>query len=186
MSEPTPNPEMESVRIRLLKVLRLAQQGVGGERDNAEALLEKLLRKHSMSMADLEGAGDSPQTRVWVAASDAEERIVLSQLAIRLFGTKRKLWTQQGRFEVGLDVSASEKAAIEIAWEVYRDAFAEARQALVLGFCFKHDLYAAEESASPEMSAEELARAQRATALAGVLPTVDAPGRRLGSGGDPT
>ncbi len=182
MTETTPDPKLESVRIRLLKVLRLAQQGVGGERENAEALLEKLLRKHSMTLADLEGAGDSPQTRVWISASDAEERIVLSQLAIRLFGTKRKLWTQQGRFEVGVDVTSSEKAAIEIAWEVYREAFAEARHALVLGFCFKHDLYASDENGTADMSDEERERGRRAMALADVLPKVETPGRRLGSG----
>lgn len=182
MAEASPSPDVENIRSRLLKVLRLAQQGVGGERANAEALLEKLLRKHSMTLADLEGAGDSPQTRVWVSASDAEERIVLSQLAIRLFGTKRKLWTQQGRFEVGVDVNSSEKAAIEIAWEVYREAFAEARHALVLGFCFKHDLYASDENGSVEMSDEERERGRRAMALADVLPRVETPARRLGSG----
>ena len=179
MSDPT--PESESIRARLLKVLRLAQQGVGGERENAEALLEKLLRKHSMTMADLESM-ESGEIRVWLRAGDAEERIVLSQLAIRLFGTKRKLWTQQGKFEVGVDLSPSEKAALEIAWEVYREAFSEARHALVLGFCFKHDLYASEENGSTEMSDEERERGRRAMALADVLPKVDAPVRRLGSG----
>jgi hypothetical protein len=179
MSDST--PESESIRARLLKVLRLSQQGVGGERENAEALLEKLLRKHSMTMADLESFG-AAESRVWLSASDAEERIVLSQLAIRLFGTKRKLWTQQGKFEVGLDASPSEKAAIQIAWEVYREAFSEARHALVLGFCFKHDLYASEENGNTEMSDEERERGRRAMALADVLPKVDAPGRRLGSG----
>ncbi len=181
MTQTTPDPEMESVRIRLLKVLALARQGVGGERENAEALLEKLLRKHSMTLADLEGSGESAQVRVWIGASDAEERIVLSQLAIRLFGTKRKLWTQQGRFDVGLDVTSSEKVAIEIAWEVYREAFAEARRALVLGFCFRHDLYAADDSVT-EMSDEERKRGRQAMALAGVLPKVETPGKRLGSG----
>lgn len=182
MTQQSPDPNLESIRLRLLKVLRLAQQGVGGEKENAEALLEKLLRKHSMTLADLEGGPDSPQIRIWLSAADAEERIVLSQLAIRLFGTKRKLWTQQGRYEVGMDVSAAEKAAIEIAWDVYRAAFAEARHALVLGFCFKHDLYASEDSGTTEMSDEERDRGRRAMALADALPKVETPGRRLGSG----
>lgn len=184
MSETTPNSEAESVRARLLKVLRLAQQGVGGERENAEALLEKLLRKHSMTMADLESV-EAGESRVWLSAADAEERMVLSQLAIRLFGTKRKLWTQQGNCHLGVDLSPAEKTAIEIAWEVYSEAFAEARHALVLGFCFKHELYASDENGGSEMSDEERERGRRAMALADVLPKVDAPGRRLGSGGEP-
>lgn len=172
----------DNIRLRLLKVLRLSQQGVGGERENAEVLLEKLLRKHSMTLADLDGSLEAPLARVWISASDVDERAVLSQLAIRLFGTKRKLWTQHGKTDIGLDVSPSERAALEIAWEVYRAAFAEARHALVLGFCFKHDLYATGESESSEMSEEDRERGRRAAAMAEILPEVDAPGPRLGSG----
>jgi hypothetical protein len=174
--------ESENIRIRLLKVLRLAQQGVGGERDNAEALLAKLLKKHSLTMADLDGSLDAPSRRVWLEASDVDERSVLSQLAIRLFGTQRKLWTQTGSYNLGLDVSPAEKAALEIAWEVYRAAFVEARHALVLGFCFKHDLYATGDSDGQPMSEQDRERARRAAAMADVLPGVQTPGKRLGSG----
>lgn len=184
MNDSSSSSELETIRNRLLKVLRLAQQGMGGERENAEALLEKLLRKHSMTLADLDGSLEAPLARVWMNAADVDERAVLSQLAIRLFGTKRKLWTQHGKMDVGVDVSPSERAALEIAWEVYRPAFAEARHALVLGFCFKHDLYATGETDSSAMSDEDRERGRRAAAMAEILPRVDAPGRRLESGDD--
>ena len=177
---------MESIRNRLLKVLRLAQSGVGGERENAEVLLSKLLRKHSMTLADLEGALDQPRTLVWLMARDEEERMILSQLALSLFGTERKLWRRASDAELGVDVTPSEHAALVIAWEVYRSAFADARHALVMGFCFKHGLYAAEGASTSEMSVEERTRAARALALAAALPVVDSPARRIGSGGDAT
>ncbi len=182
MTNPPPDPEQENIRIRLLKVLRLAQEGVGGERENAEVLLAKLLRKHSMTLADLEGALDQPRTREWFPASDAEERAVLSQLVIRLFGTERKLWSVTNKCDLGVDVSPAERAALVIAWEVYRKAFGEARQALVMGFCFKHGLYAVEKSEAVEMSEDAKARAAHVIALANVLPVVDSPAHRLGSG----
>lgn len=174
-----PNPEMESIRNRLLKVLRLAQQGVGGERENAEVLLAKLLRKHSMTMADLEGAVDQPRSLFWIAAGDSEERTVLSQLIMRLFGTTRKLWHRTGETNLGVDVTPSEHAALVIAWEVYRAAFAEARHALVMGFCFKHGLYAADGATTAEMSEDDRRRAASALALSEALPAVDSPARRL-------
>ena len=177
------SPERETVRIRLLKVLRLAQEGVGGERENAEALLEKLLRKHSMTMADLEGTPDQPRSRVWLPAADLEERSVLAQLIAKLFGTERKLWRVGTECNVGLDVTPAEHAALVIAWEVYRAAFAEARQALVMGFCFKHGLYAAE-GAGGAIDDDARERAARALALANALPVVDAPTRRIPSGGE--
>lgn len=176
------SPELESIRIRLLKVLRLAQEGVGGERENAEALLAKLLRKHSMTMADLEGALDQPRACLWLPASDADERTVLTQLVARLFGTGRKLWRQANGIDLGVDVTPAEHAALVIAWEVYRAAFAEARRALVMGFCFKHDLYAPEGAGTSEMSAEDRARAVSALAFAQALPAVESPSPRLASG----
>ena len=182
MSDSSSGPELDSSRDRLLKVLRLAQQGVGGERENAEVLLAKLLRKHSMTMADLEGALDQPPTCVWFPVRDEDERTVLSQIVVRLFGTARKLWRRGAVMEVGVDVTPSEHAAVVIAWEVYRAAFSDARQALVMGFCYKHGLYAAEGSGTAEMSAEDRARAAHALALAEALPVVNSPSRRLGFG----
>ena len=186
MTPASPRSELESIRTRLLKVLRLAQEGVGGERENAEVLLAKLLRKHSMTMADLEGALDQPLTRIWLSARDGEERTVLSQLVIRLFGTERKLWHRGEERDLGIDVTPAEHAALVIAWEVYRAAFAEARQALVMGFCFKHGLYVAEGAGASEMTVEARARAASALALAEALPVVEPPARRLGTGSDTT
>ena len=177
------DPERENTRSRLLKVLRLAQQGVGGERENAEALLEKLLRKHSMTLADLEDASGQPRATVWLAAADNDEQTVLSQLMISLFGTSRKLWHRAGIMDVGVDASPSEYAALVVAWDVYRAAFVEARRAMVMAFCFKHNLYASDSSDTSAMTAEDRERAARALAMAEVLPVVDAPAGRLGSGG---
>lgn len=176
-----PDSTASSVRGRLLKVLRLAQQGVGGERENAEVLLAKLLKKHSLTMADLEGSGSEGATLLWMPAADAEERTVLSQLAVSLFGTGRKLWSGRNSWDVGVELTPGEHAALLVGWEVYRAAFIEARQALVLGFCLKHDLYAAE-GGGATMSDDERARARRALALADALPSVREPGRRLAPG----
>lgn len=174
--------EADSVRARLLKVLRLAQGGVGGERENAAVLLEKLLRKHSMTMADLEGALGQASSQVWFPASDIDERTVLSQLAISLFGTGRKHWSRTGSTQLGIDVTPSESAALTIAWEVYRAAFLEARHALVLGFCYKHGLFASGDETKPDMAPEARARAERAIAFAEALPAVETPTRRVGQG----
>jgi len=181
MTVPIPADDRDTIRIRLLKVLRLAQDGVGGERENAEALLAKLLRKHSMTMADLDGALDRPRIREWLPVGDEEERMVLSQLVIRLFGIDRPTW-RRGASELGVEVTPSEHAAIRIAWEVYRAAFGQARQALVLGFCYKHGLYAPAGGDTGDMTTEARDRAARALALAGALPAVESPQRRLPTG----
>jgi hypothetical protein len=173
--------ESNDIRERLLKVLRLAQEGVGGERENAAVLLDKLLRKHSMTMAELEGSGGHAATRTFFPATDSDESTVLSQVAISLFGTQRRMWRGSGSFDVALDVTPSEMAALTIAWDVYRAAFTEARHALMIGFCYKHGLYAAEASTEADRSPEARARAERAMALAEALPVVGSPAKRLPS-----
>ena len=174
--------ESTDIRERLLKVLRLAQQGVGGERENAVALLAKLLRKHNMTMAELEDASGQAATRAWFPAADGDEGTVLSQVAVSLFGITRRMWREGGRFDVAIDVTPAEHAALTIAWDVYRAAFAEARHALMIGFCFKHGLYAPEAGSAPDQSPEARARAEQAIAMAGLLPEVGPPGKRLPSG----
>lgn len=173
--------ESTDIRERLLKVLRLAQEGVGGERENAAVLLDKLLRKHSMTMAELEGATEQARTRAWFAATDDDERTVLSQVVVSLFGIERRTWRGSASFDVGIDLTSSERAALTIAWDVYRAAFAEARHALMIGFCFKHGLYAPEAGAAVDQSPEARARAERAIALADALPVVGSPTKRLPS-----
>ncbi len=182
MSSAPSASERESIRERLLKVLRLAQDGVGGERENAGVLLEKLLRKHSMTLADLEGSAHATLTRVWLPAADIDERTVLSQLALSLFGTGRKLWRRTDDLALGMDLGPAEHAALHLAWDVYRPAFAEARHALVLGFCYKHGLFAPESATASDMSPDARAAAARALAMADTLPAVSSPTPRIGSG----
>ena len=118
----------------------------------------------------------------WLPASDVDERTVLSQLAISLFGTGRRLFTGSRTYDLGVEVSPSEHAALEVGWEVYRPAFVEARKALVLGFCFKHGLYASEGGDPGELSEESRASMQRALSLAEKLPDVQSPIKRVASG----
>jgi len=61
----------------------LARSSFGGERENAEVLLVKLLLKHSMTLADFEEVLDEPRAVAWLAATNADERTVLSQLLLQ-------------------------------------------------------------------------------------------------------
>lgn len=48
------NTKREALIERMKKVLALAKQGEGGERDNAERQLESMLKKYGFTMADIE------------------------------------------------------------------------------------------------------------------------------------
>lgn len=179
----------ETIRERLLKVLRLAQQGVGGEKENAEALLAKLLRKHGLTRADLEeAAGVKRFTRVLeLTARNMRERTILIQLIERFVGRDRELGQdKRTHLRLALLVTDAEYAALTIAWEVYRKAWQTAVDDLAQAFIVKHRLWdpvreaRAAEDDSPAVMTPEI---RRVLEMAGALSHVDAPLRRLAAGG---
>lgn len=43
-------PSAEHIKAKLRKLLELARQGVGGEKDNAQSILGKMLTKHGLTL----------------------------------------------------------------------------------------------------------------------------------------
>lgn len=180
--------DRESIRERLLKVLRLAQEGVGGEKVNAEALLAKLLKKHRISREELEESVAEPTEEVWLKYSDDYEFAVLRQLVKRICGRKRKVFTdKRKRRQVVVSVTHPEKVALTIAWEVYRKAWKSAMESLVIAFVYKHDLRDLsadldDDSDQPELTPEEKEKARRAAMMMEGLAYVPPPAKRLSAG----
>ena len=97
--------ERERLLERLRGVKTLAEQGNPGERDNAAALLVKLMEKHGITDADLEGA--EIQT-YWIRYKTEYERKLLHQLAYKHTGSGHAYgcvgrWSNRPRKEVGID-----------------------------------------------------------------------------------
>lgn len=183
---PLPNG---SLRDRLIKTLRLANQGVGGERENAEVILEKLLRMHGLSRADLDEIDAPVRETTWYAVQ-RDERNIFSGLVHSLFGEDRSIWihTKNAATKAtqrGVDLSAAEKATFSVAWDVYRSHWKTAREDFLIAFLRKHKLYDTTNIESrdwDELTEDEQAAHRRRQALTNALPDVDKPGRRLRDG----
>lgn len=174
----------DTVRERLLKVLRLAQQGVGGEKANAEALLAKLLNKHGLTRDAIETDFGAERHTIWLDGRDARERQILSQLMVRFVGRTRRLFTSPAvPRKIGCEASSSEAIAMKLAWEVYQPAWRKALDDLVLAFVYKHDLFDPTPSDEP-ISADDKERAEhmRAIRLAEGLEAVRPPMPQLSAG----
>src|SRR5215831_2543879 len=150
---PTSPPLPDSLRERLLKTLRLAQQGVGGERDNAEAILDKLLAKHGLTRAALEEMDAPVRTTVRYTVQVAD-RHVFGGLVRRLFGNERAIWKYRGQStKRAVDLSAAERVTFDLAWEVYRKAWHRLREDVEVAFMRKHKLF---DTSSPPRYVEDL------------------------------
>jgi hypothetical protein len=149
---PNDLPVPSDLHERLLKVLRLAEEGVGGERENAQVQLDKLLRRHSLTMADLLDR-TSDRDRVWLAYGDEQEMTVLHGLARSVLGAQVQAWCAQGELVLGFDVTRSQRAELEVAWDVYRSAWQRARQDILVAFLGKHRLFDEGEAAKHALTA---------------------------------
>jgi hypothetical protein len=176
----------DELRTRLLKVLRLARQGIGGEKENAEALLAKMLRRHGLSPADLHELEGEPRELHWLKTVDDMQVTILAGLLAALFGRDRELWTSgKNARKLGINLSRAEAVSIDIAWEVYSAAWEDAKLDLALAFIMRHRLIDPKRAREPgddvELSAAEKARLRRADAMIDVLEHVDRPVPRVGS-----
>lgn len=191
----------DSLRARLLKTLELARRGIGGEKDNAQVMLEKLLRAHGLSLADLEELESPPTEWLWIEGADASAGVVAVGIFLLVCGAKCRVCN--GEYEradghhgvdqrwVGAEVSAAQRAAITVLWEVYSKAWDDATRDLAWAFIRKHQLLPADGHALPRPEPvaafskewlEQLAAERRRNGFAQLLERVERPVQRLGGG----
>lgn len=73
----------EELLQKIKHVQALAERGAGGERDNARALLARLMEKYNLTEADLEN--ERVET-AWFAYHDELERRILAQIIYTVTG----------------------------------------------------------------------------------------------------
>jgi hypothetical protein len=145
----------ERIRAKLLKLLALARQGVGGEKANAEAMLGKLLAKHGLSIEDLDDA-KAPRDTCWFRPVGKEERTLLANCVATVIGRARanESWRMKSaRTLVGYDLTGAEFAQVELVFEIHRRAFRkhlqQQRRAALLAYLSKNDIFPADDDDAP-------------------------------------
>jgi hypothetical protein len=113
------------IKSKLQKLLALARQGVGGEKDNAQSVLNKLLAKHGLTIEDLDDAGE-PRTTRWFKFKGEQEGVLLTHCVLAtLGGTWDKSSWRRGRGERGYDLTNAEFAQVDLLFSIHRRALAE-------------------------------------------------------------
>lgn len=156
----------------LMKKLKaLADRGAGGERENAAAMLEKLMKKYGITESDLE------RERVqdyFFAYSQETERRLLMQLVYMVTGEAGcgcvGAYSGRSRKKVGATCTAAQRLEIEAYYAFYREAMKEELETFYSAFMAKNDLYPPESLVQPrrrdDLTPEELERAYKAGMMA--------------------
>ena len=157
--------DKDRLRQRALKLLALARRGVGGERENADRMLAKLLAKHGMTLEEIDASEDR-KTMLRVGYRTEDERSLLIQVIGTLMNTHSPdLKKRRGEKALLIEVTEAQRVDILLHFEAYRAPLAEqlkqARATALTAFYHANRIFpatASERSSepSPEINEDEL------------------------------
>ncbi len=136
---------MADQKERLKKLYALALRGVGGEKEQAQALLEKLLKKYDMSIDDLD---DEQSKEYHLTYHGKEQRKLLIQTVYKVLGDTSSLfelrYSESGRkcrTILSVSCTAAQKAEIDFLFDFYTRLWEKEREALLEAFIQKHRIF---------------------------------------------
>lgn len=150
------------------KLLALAERGEGGEKVNAQRMLETMLRRHGMTIGDLIG---EKRELHWFKASSSLDKQLARQIAAKVLdGQVVSYRNQRNAKEVGIETTPAEAIEIDLHLEALRPALASHMDLAFSAFVQANRLFKSTPSEAPAkpMTDEERAHARKVLAMADV------------------
>lgn len=126
----------------LKKVKALVERGYGGEKDNAEAILARLMEKYGIEESELE---EGHRETAWFPYSQETERRLLNQIIYMVTGKSGfgcvGTYTGRKRKKMGADCTTVQKLEIEANFSFFKVAFEEELEVFYLAFANKNELF---------------------------------------------
>ncbi|ADU12003.1 hypothetical protein [Asticcacaulis excentricus] len=128
---------------RLRKLAALVTGGMGGERENAEAIFERLLKESGLRREDFIGA-DERVSRHPVSIATAMERELLLQVIAKVTDNREAtVYYTRGKLSpVKFEATEPQAAEIKFLFALYRRALKVESERLYIAFINKHALFA--------------------------------------------
>ena len=147
----------------LKKIRALAERGVGGEADNAEEILRRLMEKYGVSEDELD---EEERRRHDFEYHGKEQEKLLRQVVYKVTGgyAYNLVYRASGRkvkTRLGADCTAAEKVELEFLFDFYTRLWERERDAFLSAFIQKHRIFTIRDDIEPqEVSREELLKMQ--------------------------
>ena len=159
--------EREELLKRLERVKALAERGVGGEKENAEALLKRLMEKYEISDEDIE---DTSTRTYFIRYQTQWERKLLHQIAYMHLGSGHSFgcvgtYTNRSRKKVGVECTPAQYIEIEADYEFFRTAMEEEMSIFYTAFISKNNLLHATVGYTTPDEEIDLVRAKKVSAF---------------------
>lgn len=136
--------DQDRIKRRLAKVLALSQHGVGGEKTNAEAILEAGLAQHGLTIDDIGQSSDPLMQEVvkWYTYRTKHDKLILSQCYFRVTDQNSCSYQRKrDKKKMGLTATVLDHLEIDAMYDYYKRLFAEEVELMASAFCSKHHLH---------------------------------------------
>lgn len=139
--------EQNRIKERLLKMYALATQGIDGERDAAQKLLNENLKKYNLNMSDLIDSDSEINEIYWFVVKDKYQRNLLQQL-YGTFVEKKPHFSSYTRknqkYSIGLKMTKSQNIELTLMYDFYLNQWKKEvekqKNILFQAFISKHNL----------------------------------------------
>jgi len=154
-----------NLKERLLTLYALSQQGVGGERENAEKILNRTLKSHNITLEDFLNEQAEKQL-YWFRIESKQEGDLLAQVIGKITNARGAVsvsYLRSQKKSIGFHLTRGEIIAATMLWEIYAKAFrAEKRKLkqkhnkenkyLLLSFIYKHNIFSSQKNPEKKSS----------------------------------
>ena len=149
----------------LQKIKALADRGIDGERESAQALLSRLMKQYGISEAELE---EEQRVTAWFRYSQETERRLLNQIIYMVTGSSGfgcvGSYSGRKRKERGAECTAAERLEIEANYEFFKAAMEAELEIFYSAFANKNRLFPSPDKCPPKHE-EDLTPEEREKAL---------------------
>lgn len=150
----------------LQKIKALADRGVDGEKESAQALLSRLMEQYGVTEAELE---EENRETAWFPYQEETERRLLNQIIYMVTGASGfgcvGAYTNRKRKKMGAECTAAERLEIEMNYAFFKNAMKQELEIFYGAFANKNRLFPSPDKLKKEKDDEEPTQEELARAL---------------------
>lgn len=141
---------------KLRRIYELAIKGVGGEKSNAQAMLEKLLLKHGMSLDELTNSEEQVYEYYFPYRTDFERILILQIVAKVQDNHKISAWRYGRKKHVHVELTPSEFFEVDMLYGLYKRAWEAELEVTITAFLSVNNIFPESENPDPNKKSDPM------------------------------
>lgn len=139
---------------RLLRLVELSRRGIGGEKENAQVILDRLLKANNISMAEFDfEIGETPERRQFTFSGVMGHGLLVQVAAMVLDAQGGSLsYGKRAKNTLVFLCTRSQEVEIKVAYSIFRKDLNEHLDDMFHAFIYKNRIFPPTPPAAPKES----------------------------------